>query len=208
MRNNETAEDIIKYLASRYDPLSVIVYGSWADGSNNAGSDFDALVITRGGERGHDTSFVGGVQLDAFIYPESSVGADADCDEFSQIWDGEPLLDTDGIGAELIGRVNTWLDSRPEKTAEELRADIAWCRKMLTRAGRGDAEGFFRLHWLLTDSLEIFCQTLGWRYLGPKKSLRRMSIERPEAFEVYSAALAGRSPEDCERWVELLEALL
>lgn len=42
-----TVREIIEYIKSRYAPLSVIVYGSYADGSNNAGSDFDALVLTR-----------------------------------------------------------------------------------------------------------------------------------------------------------------
>ena len=43
--------DILTYLAARYDPAAIIVYGSFADGSSNLFSDFDALLITDGGGR-------------------------------------------------------------------------------------------------------------------------------------------------------------
>ena len=38
-------EEIINYLNQKYQPLSLILYGSYANGTNNAGSDFDVLVI-------------------------------------------------------------------------------------------------------------------------------------------------------------------
>ena len=60
---------IVAYIKEKYDPLSLIVYGSYANGTNNQNSDFDALVIWRGDKQIHDTSFVGGVQLDVFVYP-------------------------------------------------------------------------------------------------------------------------------------------
>mgnify|MGYP002508368365 CR=1 FL=1 len=47
--------------------MSVIAYGSYADGSHNADSDFDALVITESHEVFHDVSFVEGIQLDVFV---------------------------------------------------------------------------------------------------------------------------------------------
>lgn len=78
---------------------------------------------------------------------------------------------------------------------------------MFLRSQRGDAEGLFRRHWLLIDSLEIFCDTAGRLYEGPKKSLLWMERERPEAYALYEEAL--RSPEDgaLERWVAYLESL-
>lgn len=42
MKNNL----IIKYIMETYSPEAIIVYGSYADGSANENSDFDALVIT------------------------------------------------------------------------------------------------------------------------------------------------------------------
>ena len=57
-------ESIITYLKQKYQPLGIIVYGSFADGSNNANSDFDAVLITKSGEKGHDNSLINGIELD------------------------------------------------------------------------------------------------------------------------------------------------
>jgi len=65
------------YLEEKYRPMAVAVYGSFADGSFGAESDFDALVITDGGGKAHDTSTVAGTELDVFIYPIRSGGIPA-----------------------------------------------------------------------------------------------------------------------------------
>lgn len=41
----EIADRIIDYLKETYQPEAIIAYGSFADGSANSNSDFDALVI-------------------------------------------------------------------------------------------------------------------------------------------------------------------
>ena len=104
------------------------------------------------------------------------------------------LLDRDGLGLALKERAADWLARRPVKSLDELRVQTAWCRKMLRRTQRGDAEGLFRLHWLLTDSLEICCDLLGRPYQGPKKSLRWLAEARPEGYALYTAALASPGP--------------
>ena len=38
-------EQVLKYIRGKYDPLSIILYGSYADETSNLNSDFDALVI-------------------------------------------------------------------------------------------------------------------------------------------------------------------
>lgn len=201
-------DEIIAYIGERYDPLAVIVYGSCADGSNGPDSDFDALVITDVYGPEHDTSVVRGVQLDVFVYPRAHFAGEYDPDEVVQIRGGRAVLDTDGMGEQLIRRAEEYWDSLPLPTPEEVRADAAWCRKMLLRAGRGDAEGMFRMHWLLTDSLEIFCRAAGRRYDGPKKSLRWMEREWPEEFAAYRRALAGDGGASLAAWVECIERLL
>ncbi len=201
----ETAHHILTYLQQEYQPLSVIAYGSYADGSHNADSDFDALVITESHEVFHDVSFVEGIQLDVFVYPAPFFAGDFDCGDFVQIFDGKILIDRDGTGAALQNRVLSYLQKLPQKSEEEVRGEIEWCRKMLLRAKRGDAEGFFRWHWLLTDSLEIFCGAAGHPYRGPKKALRWLAGYDPEGFARYQAALSGFRREDLEAWVSYLE---
>ena len=61
-------EQIIEYIKNKYSPLTIIVYGSYASGTNNLNSDFDVLVISQHHSQFHDTSFVDGVQLDVFVY--------------------------------------------------------------------------------------------------------------------------------------------
>ena len=95
-------EDIIKYIQEKYNPLSVILYGSYANGTNNLNSDFDALVISSDNEQFHDTSFVDGIQLDVFVYPSTYFEKDYSCEDFVQIFDGHIIADNNGIEA-LIG---------------------------------------------------------------------------------------------------------
>ena len=65
-------DEVLCYLEKEYDPLAVILYGSFADGTQDAESDFDALVITRDRKK-HDTSRVGDTVLDVFVWPEEEV---------------------------------------------------------------------------------------------------------------------------------------
>ncbi|MBQ5643591.1 MAG: nucleotidyltransferase domain-containing protein, partial [Bacteroidaceae bacterium] len=39
-------EQVIEYIKKKYNPLSIILYGSYANGTNNLNSDFDSLVIS------------------------------------------------------------------------------------------------------------------------------------------------------------------
>ena len=197
--------EILEYLKQTYAPVSIIVYGSYSDGSNSSGSDFDALVIAKDHRRFHDVSYIGATQLDVFVYPAAYFDAAFDPGEFVQIFDGAVILDTDGCGTSLKERVLNHIRQLPRKTAEEIRTEIEWCKKMLLRTRRDDAEGMFRWHWLLADSLEIFCDAAGHPYWGPKKSLRWMEREYPEAFRIYSAALFPCGRDALEKWVLTLE---
>ena len=50
--------EIITALEAKYHPLGMIVYGSYADGTNNLNSDFDALLLTDSGSELHDSSVI------------------------------------------------------------------------------------------------------------------------------------------------------
>lgn len=192
---------IIEYITRKYNPVSLIVYGSYADGSNGPKSDFDALVISERHDISHDTSCVDGIPMDLFIYPVSYFKDDFDCNEFIQIFDGKILLDSEQMGAKLKARVLSYMDSLPPKTNAEIGAAIDWCEKMLARTKRRDVEGMFRWYWLLTDSLEIFCDMMQQIYLGPKKTLRWMEDAHPEAFTYYKKALMELSEESLTNWI-------
>ena len=194
-------EQIIKYIQQKYRPLSVILYGSYANRTNDKNSDFDAVVISPDYEQTHDTSFVNGIQLDVFVYPLSYFEKGYDCECFVQIFDGKIIIDSDDIGKKLIDNIQYYLQNRPTKTDAEIQSNIDWCVKMLARAKRSDCEGMFRWHWVLVDSLEIFCDIMKQPYWGPKKTLRWMQEMYPLAFENYSKALRQLNIESLEEWI-------
>lgn len=171
-------EQILQYIQETYAPLSIILYGSYADGTNNLNSDFDALVITSEHELFHDTSIVNGIPLDVFVYPQKYFDVEYACEDFVQIHDGRIFTDSNGIGKALQEKVQAYLRNRAVKSSAEIRASVDWCVKMLERAKRGDCEGMFRWHWVLSDSLEIFCDIMQHPYLGPKKTLKWMEETR------------------------------
>ena len=206
MRKERTAmEKMLQYIRQKYAPLSIIVYGSYADGSNRINSDFDALVISEHCAAFHDAAQIGAVQLDVFVYPRSQFENGFDCREFFQIHDGIIVLDTDGFGASIQSQVQNALELLPKKTPDEVRQEIAWCKKMLLRTERRSAEGLYRWHWLLTESLEIYCDAHKKTYLGPKKALRWMEAEHPEAFRHYSRALLHFDQQSLQSWISYLE---
>ncbi len=149
-----STDKIIDYLEKTYQPESIIVYGSFADGSANLNSDFDALIIA-GKEKQHDSSFVDGVVLDVFVYPPDQFLSEYDPAEFAQVWDGKIILDKNGMGERLKKNVLDYIERIPLKTEEDISQEIKWCEKMLLRTMRGDVEGYYRWHWVLCDSLEI-----------------------------------------------------
>ena len=94
---------IIKYLTETYSPEAIIVYGSYADGSANENSDFDALVITES-VKTHDSSEVANTILDVWVYPAMYFNDEYDPDEFIQVFDGKIVLDKNGTAEKLKAR--------------------------------------------------------------------------------------------------------
>ena len=202
----KSTDKIIDYLKKTYQPESIIVYGSFADGSANLNSDFDALIIA-GKEKLHDSSFVDGVVLDVFIYPPDQFLSEYDPAEFAQVWDGKIILDKNGMCGLRKKNVLDYIEHIPLKTAKDVSQEIKWCEKMLLRTMRGDVEGYYRWHWLLCDSLEIYFDIKGIHYYGPKKALHFMEESDSEAFHIYSKALLEFNQEGLSDWINYLKTI-
>lgn len=201
-------DEILSYIRSTYSPLSLILYGSYADGTAAPDSDFDALAIVEAGEYHHDTIRVGDVILDLFVYPRAALTEGWDPENFVQTFDGIILYDTDDLACTLQRRVRAYVQQCAEKTVAERRDAVVWCEKMLLRTRRQDAEGMYRWHWLLTESLSIFCEVVAYPYFGPKKTLRWMQRSYPLAYERYSTALFHMDAEALEEWIRCLREYL
>lgn len=198
-------KEILDYLLQTYNPSSIIIYGLYADGTNNLNSDFDALVISRDQGMQHDTSFIDKIQLDVFVYPESHFDTRYNCEDFIQIMDGKIILDENNRGKLLKENVLSYIKSLPKKSKEEIFNNISWCEKMLLRTQRLDVEGMFRWHWVLVESLEIFCNSVNHFYRGPKKALLWMENNRPEEFRIYTKALLEMNYESLKNWIDCLK---
>lgn len=199
-------ESILNHLYAKYAPQALILYGSYADCTAEEGSDFDALILWDG-EALHDVAIVEDVQLDVWIYPLDYFAEDDTLDEALTILDGVILHDPQGLGAALKARVETYWAALPGRTPEENAASLAWCRKMLTRTARADAEGLYRWHWLLVDTLEIACDLLRQPYRGPKKALRWLAEQHPPVHAAYLYALHSFTQEALTAWLACLEGL-
>lgn len=200
-------EDIIKYLNEKYRPLTIIVYGSYCDGTNNLNSDFDALIIYNDKKQIHDTNFFNDIQLDVFVYPYSYFLEEYDIEQFLQIFDGKIVFDTNDIGKKLKDDVLKYIRKNKVKSAEEIQTNISWCVKMLERTKRHDSEGMFRWHWLLVDSLEIFCDVIKHPYFGPKKTLKWMQKHYPDIFIIYKKALENLEYSYLYEWINCLKKI-
>lgn len=202
----EIADRIIDYLKETYQPDAIITYGSFSDGSENENSDFDALVIANH-DKGHDSSVIEGVVLDVFIYPADTFLSEYDPEEFVQVWDGKIVLDKNGIAGNLQKRVLFYIEHTPRKAEHEIQQEIGWCEKMVRRTMRDDTEGYYRWHWVLFESLEIYCDVKGLHYYGPKKALRRMEQTDEEAFRIYSKALTVLERRSLSEWISHLKRI-
>lgn len=196
-------DNLIAYLRKTYDPVGMICYGSYRDGTQNEQSDFDALLLIREGNYVHDTSVVDGVRLDVFVYPLNWKFVPED---FVQIYDGAVIMDENGAAEALVQQVHQFVDRYPKKTPEEKWELKNWCGKMLIRSKRDDAEGLYRGHWLLTDSLQIYCDLRDWFYFGPKKTILRMQKDDPKGFQMLCSALEDRSRLDS--WIDYIFEVL
>lgn len=72
---------------------------------------------------------------------------------------------------------------------------------------REDTDGYYRWHWLLYDSLEIYFDVKGLHYYGPKKALRYMEQTDGESFQIYSKALREFNQKCLSDWISHLKTM-
>ena len=195
-------QKVIDFLINKYDPEALILYGSYADGSYNANSDLDALIFADVPEAIHDVSVAEGIQLDVFVYPAD---AEFNPEDYPQLYYSKIVIDRQGRGKALQEAVVDYIENRPAKSDESILENIVWCEKMLSRTQRADAEGYYRWHWVLCDSLEFYSDIRGWFYSGPKKTLLLMQRLDPVAYVIYSNALKYMEHKYLADWVEFLK---
>lgn len=193
---------IIKYLVERYNPHTIIMYGSFSNHTNNKNSDFDVLLISDNVQTQHDGTFIDGIELDAFIYSTNDFEKITNVSKFVQAFDGKIILDDKDFGKKLINDIKLYIKQHSVVAPEEKIHLQEWCYKMLTRTKRRDTEGMFRWHWLLHDSLEIYCNMRDMFYFGPKKTLLWIERNDKEGYELVDKALKTLDEVFLKDWIE------
>lgn len=185
--NDEVIINLKNYLINRYNCHSIILYGSYANGTQIKESDIDVICFSDNINPQNDTSKLLDIQLDAWIYPTEKMD---NYEDLIHIDDGVILLDKKSICNQLMNNISHLYKEPIYISENEVNFNKSWLIKMLSRAKKEDTEGNFRYHLLLTQSLEIYFQIIKVRYMGPKKSLEYLKNKDTEAFRFFKKALS------------------
>jgi predicted nucleotidyltransferase len=203
--NDPVLSAIVDELVASHGAHTIVLYGSRADGSASAGSDYDIAAFAGIGRTTRITRPVGDAFLDVFVYPEEQL--ESTPEDFLKLVGGRVLRERGDAGRRLIERAERLLERGPEPLPpDERRALGDWAQKMLVRMARGDAEGDYRRTWLLTDLLPDYFQLRGLWYRGPKKSFAWLAEHDPATHAAFQAALASGAQDAAIR--TLVEAVL
>lgn len=179
---------ICEQLAAKQGAHTVLLYGSRADGSATADSDYDVAAFAPIEDVLRDARVHDGSYLDIFIYPDRYLAASSE--ELLHIRQARILKQRGNEADRFLEQLDALFMQGPlPQPTDELAARIAWIHKMLARMQRGDAEGNYRRVWLLFSLLEDYFQFRRQWYQGPKKSLALLQRSEPEVYAKFAAAL-------------------
>lgn len=195
MQDDRFITQVCEDLRASHAAHTILLYGSHADGSASADSDYDLAAFAP-----IDTSFriarvVQGRYLDAFVYPEALLLAPDE--DLLKLREGRVLLERGSAGRALLNRLDAIYARGPTPLpADEIEARKVWAHKMLARMTRGDAEGHYRRVWLLWALLEDYFHLRGQWYEGPKRALRWLLQADPQTHDAMRLALAPNASDE------------
>lgn len=195
-------EKIIEYLKEKYNPVSILLYGSYSNGMNDVSSDFDCMVIVDEKADSHDGSVVEGVQLDCFIFTVEEIEKE-NPDTFLTAYDAEIVLDN-GIGRELKQKVREYVKDNSTTELSEKQFVASWIEKTCRRIEKGDDEGNFRGFMLMSESLEDYYMFRDMFYFGSKKAVKYLKENDCEGYELFHRAVTEKDNCSIIAWLKYL----
>lgn len=195
-------QKIITYLKERYNPLTLAVYGSYTDGTNDEYSDFDCLLIVKSKDRAHDDTIVDGVPLDCFLYSEQEIEQE-NIETFLPLYEAKLVYDT-GMGQAVQSRVRNYVQSHTVHDPEEKHILVSWIKKTLKRMEKPGEEGHFRAIAFLAESMEDYCFLRDRFYFGSKKTIRYLQEEDEQGFLLFQKAITARSNKAIREWANYI----
>ena len=196
-------EQIIRYLKEKYHPVSLLVLGSYADGTYNETSDFDAIVIVDIKHADRDLGEYEGVPLDVDIYTVDEVMF-GHPENFVKAHDAEIIIDTE-IGKLLKERVIRYFEETRVTSENDKRNAKDWIRKTIIRIQRGDDDANFRMALLMWESLVQYFLLRDLNFYGSKKSIRYLEDEDEKGYELFHEAVTKKDVESLTKWAEYVK---
>ena len=192
---------ICQGLVANHLAHTILLYGSRADGSATADSDYDIAAFAPIAAAVRDARRVDGSFIDVFIYPEAELSS---CrEDLLRLRNSAVLIQRGSEAHHFLTKLDELFRRGPESLpADEIAARQVWAQKMAERARRGDPEGDYRRVWLLYALLEDYFSIRGQWYQGPKKALKWLQAFDAATHAQFVAALApGASQESLEALV-------
>jgi predicted nucleotidyltransferase len=167
---------------------TAILYGSWARGRANPQSDVDVLYVREAGPAFRDARIVGGIYLDAFIYPEADLVTLEP--PFLRVLGGRVIREVNGFGSALLAKLQELHDRGPVPMSDDLRqVTLLWSRKMLDRfRGQSDLEAQYRRMQLVLQSLEDYFALRQIWFRGPKEGFAWLLEHDPATHHLFESA--------------------
>lgn len=190
MQPDPVLTEICQELTAAHAVHTILVYGSRADGSAGADSDYDVAGFGPIDKVLRIARLAGGAYLDVFVYPESVLLEPTE--EYLKLRGSHVVLQRGAQASDFLAKLDELFERGPKPLpGDEVAALKVWAHKMLARIQRADAEGNYRRVWLLTALLEDYFLIRGLWYQGPKKALRWL-----EQFDAptYDAMLVALEP--------------
>lgn len=185
-------QTIINYLIDKYRPLAIVTYGSFCFGMNDAYSDFDCMIIVDQKCSSHDDTVIDGIPLDCFIFTKAEVLGE-DLDTFLTVYDGNVVLDTDEIAANLKTRVRNYVAEHSIIPDDEKKFIISWIRKTMRRVEKNDDEGNFRALAFLWESITDYFLLRDLFYFGSKNAVAYLKENDTVGYQLFHNAITERT---------------
>ena len=195
-------EQILEYLQNTYHPISILLYGSYADGMNDQTSDFDCMLIVSKKDKHHDDAIINGIRLDCFLFTEEELQSE-DMDPFLPAYYSTILLDN-GVGADLKRRVCDYVEQNTVTPEEEKAFLSSWIQKTILRITKNDDEGNLRAISFLAESLPDYYALRDMFYFGSKKAIRYLQETDPEGYTYFHHAVTQRSNDAIVKWAKYI----
>jgi Nucleotidyltransferase domain len=176
---------VVTDLQEKYNPHTIILYGSRAREDHTPSSDIDVVCFVEGSTLIKDAREFEGLYLDAWVYGSDAMSACTD--ELLRVSDGYCLYDSEGHGEAFLKQLQQRIEQGPKQLSfSEIQHTKQWVYKMLERAKSSDVESLYRRYWLAVDLLQIYFDLREQWYFGSKKSLAWLKEHDSIGYQLFS----------------------